>query len=64
MLKHNGGDRVGKDILNLTNGERIDIRDEGILLGCQEGILQMPGSHHSGRTGAWAYVCGVSAFIG
>ena len=34
MLKHNGGDRVGKGTYwNLTNGERIDIRDEGILPG-------------------------------
>ena len=34
MLKHNGGDRVGKGTYwNLTNGERIDIRDEGTLPG-------------------------------
>lgn len=34
MLKHNGGDRVGKGTYwDLTNGERIDIRDEGTLPG-------------------------------
>ena len=34
MLKHNGGDRVGKGTYwNLTNGERIDISDEGTLPG-------------------------------
>ena len=34
MLKHNGGDRVGKGTYwNLTNGERIDINDEGTLPG-------------------------------
>ena len=34
MLKHNGGDRVGKGTYwNLTNGERIDIIDEGTLPG-------------------------------
>ncbi len=34
MLKHNGGDRVGKGTYwNLGNGERIDIKDEGILPG-------------------------------
>ena len=34
MLKHNGGDRVGKGTYwNLTNGERIDINSEGILPG-------------------------------
>ena len=34
MLKHNGGDRVGKGTYwNLTNGERIDISAEGTLPG-------------------------------
>ena len=34
MLKHNGGDRVGKGTYwNLTNGERIDITDEGVMPG-------------------------------
>ena len=34
MLKHNGGDRVGKGTYwNLTNGERIDISVEGTLPG-------------------------------
>ena len=34
MLKHNGGDRVGKGTYwNLTNGERIDINAEGTLPG-------------------------------
>ena len=34
MLKHNGGDRVGKGTYwNLTNGERIDINNEGTLPG-------------------------------
>ncbi len=34
MLKHNGGDRVGKGTYwNLTNGERIDILSEGTLPG-------------------------------
>ena len=34
MLKHNGGDRVGKGTYwNLTNGERIDINSEGTLPG-------------------------------
>ena len=34
MLKHTGGDRVGKGTYwNLRNGERIDITDEGTLPG-------------------------------
>ncbi len=34
MLRHNGGDRVGKGTYwNLTNGERIDISAEGTLPG-------------------------------
>ena len=34
MLRHNGGDRVGKGTYwNLSNGERIDITDEGTLPG-------------------------------
>ena len=34
MLRHNGGDRVGKGTYwNLTNGERVDIKDEGTLPG-------------------------------
>ena len=34
MLKNNGGDRVGKGTYwNLTNGERIDIMNEGTLPG-------------------------------
>ena len=44
MLKHNGGDRVGKGTYwNLTNGERIDIRDEGILPGdVKKAYYKMP----------------------
>ena len=44
MLKHNGGDRVGKGTYwNLTNGERIDIRDEGILPGdIKKAYYRMP----------------------
>ena len=44
MLKHNGGDRVGKGTYwNLTNGERIDIRDEGILPGeAKKAYYRMP----------------------
>jgi len=35
MLKHNGGDRVGKGTYwNLTNGERIDIRMKDTAWGC------------------------------
>jgi hypothetical protein len=34
MLKHNGGEKVGKGTYwNLTNGERIDINTEGTLPG-------------------------------
>ena len=34
MLRHNGGDRVGKGTYwNLGNGERVDIKDEGVLPG-------------------------------
>ena len=34
MLRHHGGDKVGMGTYwNLTNGERVDIRDEGILPG-------------------------------
>ena len=37
MLRHNGGDRVGKGTYwNLTNGERIDITEEGTLPGGRE----------------------------
>ena len=44
MLKHNGGDRVGKGTYwNLTNGERIDIRDEGTLPGdAKKAFYRMP----------------------
>jgi hypothetical protein len=44
MLKHNGGDRVGKGTYwNLTNGERIDIRDEGTLPGeAKKAYYRMP----------------------
>ena len=44
MLKHNGGDRVGKGTYwNLTNGERIDVRDEGILPGdVKKAYYRMP----------------------
>ena len=34
MLKHNGGERVGKGTYwNLGNGERVDIQEEGVLPG-------------------------------
>jgi len=34
MLRHSGGDKVGKGTYwNLTNGERVDITDEGTLPG-------------------------------
>lgn len=34
MLRHNGGDKVGKGTYwDVTNGERIDIKDEGALPG-------------------------------
>ena len=37
MLRHSGGDRVGKGTYwNLTNGERIDITEEGTLPGGRE----------------------------
>ena len=44
MLKHNGGDRVGKGTYwNLTNGERTDIRDEGTLPGdAKKAYYRMP----------------------
>ena len=44
MLKHNGGDRVGKGTYwDLTNGERIDIRDEGTLPGdAKKAYYRMP----------------------
>ena len=44
MLKYNGGSRVGKGTYwNLTNGERIDIRDEGILPGeAKKAYYRMP----------------------
>jgi len=44
MLKYNGGNRVGKGTYwNLTNGERIDIRDEGILPGdARKAYYRMP----------------------
>ena len=34
MFKHNGGERVGKGTYwNLSNGERVDIQEEGTLPG-------------------------------
>jgi len=44
MLKYNGGNRVGKGTYwNLTNGERIDIRNEGILPGdAKKAYYRMP----------------------
>ena len=44
MLKNNGGDRVGKGTYwNLTNGERIDIMNEGTLPGDQKATFyRMP----------------------
>ena len=34
MLRHNGGERVGKGTYwNLSNGERVDIQEEGTLPG-------------------------------
>ena len=44
MLRHNGGERVGKGTYwNLTNGERIDIRDEGTLPGeAKKTFYRMP----------------------
>jgi hypothetical protein len=44
MLRHNGGDRVGKGTYwNLTNGERIDISDEGTLPGdAKKAYYRMP----------------------
>ena len=37
MLRHSGGDRVGKGTYwNLANGERIDITEEGTLPGGRE----------------------------
>jgi len=44
MLKYNGGNRVGKGTYwNLTNGERIDIRDEGTLPGdAKKAYYRMP----------------------
>ena len=44
MLKHNGGDRVGKGTYwNLTNGERIDITSEGTLPGdVKKAYYRMP----------------------
>ena len=34
MLRHNGGERVGKGTYwNLTNGERVDIAEQGTLPG-------------------------------
>ena len=44
MLKYNGGNRVGTGTYwNLTNGERIDIRDEGILPGeAKKAYYRMP----------------------
>jgi len=46
MLKHNGGDRVGKGTYwNLTNGERIDISAEGTLPGdAKKKYYRMPAS--------------------
>jgi len=44
MLKHNGGERVGKGTYwNLTNGERIDITSEGTLPGdVKKAYYRMP----------------------
>ena len=44
MLKYNGGNRLGKGTYwNLTNGERIDIRNEGILPGdAKKAYYRMP----------------------
>jgi hypothetical protein len=44
MLKHNGGDRVGKGTYwDLTNGERIDITGEGTLPGdVKKSYYRMP----------------------
>ena len=44
MLKHKGGDRIGKGTYwNLTNGERIDISSEGILPGdAKKSYYRMP----------------------
>ena len=44
MLKHNGGDKVGKGTYwNLTNGERIDINAEGTLPGdAKKAYYRMP----------------------
>ena len=44
MLKHNGGDRVGKGTYwDLTNGERIDITSEGTLPGdVKKAYYRMP----------------------
>jgi len=46
MLRHNGGERVGKGTYwNLTNGERIDIMDEGTLPGDRKRTFyRMPAS--------------------
>jgi hypothetical protein len=44
MLRHHGGDRVGKGTYwNLTNLERVDITDEGILPGTgKRAFYRMP----------------------
>ena len=44
MLKHNGGDRVGKGTYwNLTNGERSQHRTEGTLPGdAKKSYYRMP----------------------
>jgi len=44
MLRHNGGDRVGKGTYwNLGNGERVDIKDEGTLPGeANKAFYRMP----------------------
>jgi hypothetical protein len=44
MLRHHGGDRVGKGTYwNLTNGERVDIETEGILPGAKKrAFYRMP----------------------
>lgn len=44
MLRNHGGDRVGKGTYwNLTNGERVDIMDEGVLPGStKKAFYRMP----------------------
>ncbi len=64
MLKHNGGDRVGKGTYwNLTNGERIDISVEGTLPGdAKKAYYRMPAAAIIvAGPSAWTSVCSVSA---